>query len=222
MNDRHGVEVWESSVSTLFVHLPVTDSVSIDGERFLQSFRELLGGPSPFAGKEVLAAELFTLSHFDTSFRSRFLTLMTALESLLSLAPRSKSIQDFIDETQKRLKEWSVNETSPQEIDARESLASGLRGLKNQSIGQAGSTLAGDLLGNRTYMDKSAPKFFSFIYKIRSKIVHSGEASDADLDLLYVANVTSQFVADLLWELMDRRNGKPTTFERPTLSMPSR
>lgn len=216
MNDRHGVEVWESAVSTLFVDLPMINSALIGGERFLQSFRELLGGPSPFAGKEALAAELFTLSHFDTSFRSRFLTLMTALESLLSPAPRSKSMLDFIDETQKRLKEWPVNEKSPQEIDARNLLASGLHGLKKASIGQAGSTLAGDLLGSRTYMDKSAAEFFSFIYKIRSKIVHSGKASDANLDLLHVANVTSQFVADLLWELMDRRSGKPTAFERPT------
>ncbi len=210
-NDVHGIDVWAASGKTAFIRMDVSSSLTIGGDQFLSLMKEILAAPSPLSGNEGLSAELFALSHFDSSPRSRFLTLMTAIEALLTAAPRPDEAQAFVEETVARVKDLACDSAT------KEALRSSLQWLKSESIGQTGRKLAEELLGEQTYLDRVAKKFFAYIYGVRSEIMHSGRPADSAEDMLLLANTTATFVGDLLWELMDRRAGQLTTAERPTV-----
>lgn len=191
-NDRLGIDVYEIQDGLLFAAVSFDAAVGKNADTFVEQFREVLTKAVELSEKQRLAAELYSLSFFDMSFRSRFITLVTAVEALLDPTIRSGAIQAFIEDVKTRLDTLSADDGTKQ------SMISSLERLKYDSIGQAGRALSDTLLGDWEYAGLKAGKFFSHCYKLRSQIVHNGEPDDPTTDLLQESNSCQAFVADLL------------------------
>lgn len=214
--DVHGVDVFEllpDGGPPLFAHVSTNAGVKIGGDTLLRMIRDSLADPPPFDGQEGLAAEISALGRFIPSFRARFLTLMSGIEALIEAAPRSRRLVKLIGGIQKRVRSLAE---STADGPTRQALASSLEYLKRESIGQGGKRLATEV-ADKEYLGKPAARFFAYIYALRSQILHAGKTSDPDVDLLEVANATSEFLADILRQRIERRTGRcdevPTTIE---------
>jgi hypothetical protein len=159
---------------------------------FEQAFLAAVEAKPQLTDREKLAYSLFNASFFRESADSRFLLLMMAVEALLDPAPRS--------DTERAHVEWLIQSTrdAALSVEARNSMAGALRWLLNESISQAGRRLSADRLGNRTYMDMPASRFFSYCYGLRSALVH-GSTPYPTFDTVSIAvGKLEVFVSDLL------------------------
>ncbi len=190
-NDRLGIDIYEIQEGLLFASVSLDAAVSKSAETFVAEFRHGITKPLNLSEKQRLSAELYGLSFFDMSFRSRFITLVTAVEALLDPATRSGNVQPFVDDVKDTLSDLDIDGGT------KLSMTSSLERMKYDSIGQAGRSLADALLGDREYAGVKPGKFFNRCYKLRSEIVHRG-ASDPSVDLLQESNALQAFVADLL------------------------
>jgi len=191
-NDRLGIDVYESQEGLLFASVSIDAALGKNPESFIEQFRQGMTTPIPLSDKQRLAAELYGLSFFDMSFRSRFITLVTAVEALLDAPIRSQEIQSFINDAKTRADSLATDDATKQ------SMTSSLERIKYNSIGQTGRETAERLVAGREYDGLLAGKFFTHCYKLRSEIVHTGKPSDPTIDLLQVSNACQAFVADLL------------------------
>ena len=190
--DRLGIDVYESQEGLLFVSREMNLGIGKNVNTFVEHMRQTLSAPLGLSQKEMLAAELYSVSFFDGSFRSRFITLVTAIEALLELPLRSNEIQAFVTETKAKTNKLDADDW------IKQALKSNLEWLRYDSISQTGRALSEHLLGDREYDGLKAARFFSHCYSIRSEIVHKGKISDITIDLLQLSNTLQTFVADLL------------------------
>jgi hypothetical protein len=161
-------------------------------EAFVQQVAADIAAPVALTSKQELAGELFGVSFFDQSERSRFITLVTALEALFEPAPRHPDVQLFIDEMIANVRRSDFDSATKQ------SICGSMEWLKSESIGQTGRALATRLLAGKSYGERSPSAFFTFCYELRSSIVHRGKLPEGVADLLPVLSMTLQFVGDLL------------------------
>ena len=125
----------------------------------------------PLTKKQVLAAQLYNQSHFHSFDAVQFLTLISAVECLVKPSSRSPAAVQLI-ERMIQLDKTSLNE------EEAESLNSGLRNLKSESIGSTCRALV------RKHCGDSDAKAFKRMYDIRSKLLHNGEPpSGTDFDV---------------------------------------
>jgi hypothetical protein len=192
-NDVQGIDVYPDDGDIVFVRVDFKASVAKDVATFVAELRELLRSDTwQLSNKQRVGAELFCASFFDAVFRSRFITLVTAVEALLDPDPRSATVQGLIDGAVA-----AANLADLPNPD-RDSLLGGLTRLRSESIGRAGRRLADALLAGRTYDALTPGAFFARCYRIRSQTVHTGAPEDPEVDFLALANVCQQFVGDLL------------------------
>jgi Apea-like HEPN len=138
-----------------------------------------------------LAAEIYASSFFDISARSRFITLVTAVETLLEPAQRAQEVQELVSRFETLTRDSDIKKAT------RDSILGSLQWLRQDSIGQAGRALARRLLSNEEFDGQPAEKFFARCYDRRSLLVHRGTTDD-DVDILQTANAMENFVARLL------------------------
>jgi len=167
LNDEYGLMLYESEPSPRFVTFNVKGLRGVSQSHFEQVFVKAIGKAKHPNPKKMLALDLFNASFFQRSADSRFLVLVMAIEALLAPTHRSRNavahIEAMIAATEEsRL--LSNNEKS--------SLTDSLKWLKYESINQSGRNLASSRLGERRYMGKKGPAFFSHCYRIRSRLVH--------------------------------------------------
>jgi hypothetical protein len=190
--DRLGIDVYESEEGLRFVSQDMNLEILKNVDTFIEHMRQTLSAPLGLSEKQMLAAELYSVSFFDGSFRSRFITLVTAIEALLEPPLRSNEIQGFVKETKTKANELVADAL------IKQALISNLERLRYDSIGQTGRALAERLLGDKEYEGLKAGRFFSLCYSVRSEIVHNGKIPDPASDLLRLSNSLQTFVADLL------------------------
>ncbi|EKD40207.1 MAG: hypothetical protein ACD_75C00141G0002 [uncultured bacterium] len=190
--DLQGIDVYPAEGDTVFVRAEADVSIGKSIEGFIANLREIRSLSWHLTEKQRIAAELFSASFFDRVFRSRFITLVTAVEALLEPARRCIEVQTIID--QARASAEALSKANP----ARQSLISGLERLREESIGQAGRQLADCLLKDKSYDDMPPGRFFARCYTIRSQTVHNGVPEDPSVDFLTLGNSCQQFVGDLL------------------------
>lgn len=195
-NDRLGIDVYESNRDLLFASREVTMALGKHVDTFVEQVCQQIDQPIPLNEKQIVAAELFSASFFDVPFRSRFITLVTAIEALLVPQRRSDALQSFIDGTKQDLEGRKIDEAT------KKVLMGSLERLRSDSIGQTGKSLCQRLLPDKEYDGRSAGKFFKYCYDLRSEIVHSGKPKDA-VDLLRLSNACQAFVGDLLLASFD-------------------
>jgi hypothetical protein len=202
-NDIHGLDVFPSDPSPVFVSFGATGKLRKSGQGFLDQLAALIHAQGPISEKQSLSLELFALSYFETSHRARFLTLVTCVEALLEPAPRSHVAQEFVTKTQDEVEQLNLDAAT------KKSMRSSLEWLKSESIGQSGRALVERHLGSAQYDNVEAKRFFSRCYGVRSEILHNGSPSDAKLDLLDMTNTLQDLVRDLLLKLVGGLDASP-------------
>jgi hypothetical protein len=190
-NDALGIDVFEPLEKLRFVHCSVTAEVEKYPPNLVSAFTREYSNKKHATEKQILACEIYASSFFDIGQRSRFITLVTAVEALLEPAKRPDSVQSLVDELAAKTQEADVDQAT------KTSIGGSLQKLRYESIGQAGRALATSLLGDKLYGGKSASTFFRSCYDLRSAIVHTGTAGH-DADVWQLASAMEEFVAHLL------------------------
>lgn len=187
----HGVDVYEKLEGQIFVDINLSPGLKIGAERTLSWLGKWYTEDPAIAPRVELAAELYCAAHFDSPFRSRFITLMTAIEALLEHKPRAAEVIALVELLESSVQNARISS------DERQSILGTLVWLRTESIGQAGRRLAEQLLVGNVYSGMSPGKYFRHCYELRSAIVHTGRVPKG-VDLLDVTNELHRFVGDLL------------------------
>lgn len=187
----NGLDIFEKIEGRRFIQADVTAQLDMDGLGTASTIQRWYADSRVLTDKQALAAELYCASGFDKRFRSKFLTLMTAIEALLDHKPRSDAVLSIVKES-----EVAVDSSELPHRD-KKSLLGSLSWLHTESIGQAGRRTANELLEGCTYGDNSPGKYFTECYELRSKIVHTGHVPK-EIELQQVATELYRFVGDLL------------------------
>lgn len=191
-NDVHGVDVYEHKDNMMFVRMAATALLGKDSAIFKSQFIEIYTQRISLTDKQKLASELFCASYFDVSFRSRLITLVTAIEAMLDPAERTNQDKDIIISMEELVSSSSLS------AETKESLLSSLQWLKYESIRQAGRNLAVRFLGDQEYAGMTAPRFFNHCYDLRSQILHDGKPKNETIDLSNITNILQGFVSNVL------------------------
>lgn len=107
-NDLHGIDVYEHREDLMFVGMHAQATLGKSPPAFVEQIAAVFQDPVTLTEKQVLAAELYCASFFDVSFRSRLITLVTAVEALLEPSPGPKTLRRLSP----RWSQWFVEETS--------------------------------------------------------------------------------------------------------------
>jgi hypothetical protein len=191
-NDLHGIDVYEHTENLKFVSFNAEAKVGKNPNKLIDTFKREYKNNRLFTEKQLLAGEIYTSSFFDVSSRSRFITLVTAVEALLERPKRSDDVESLVEELKGKTQQSMVDETT------KTSIIGGLEDLKNQSIGQAGRELSNQLLPNDLFDGQASADFFGRCYGLRSQILHHGTILDKREDIWHLANVMEAFVNKLL------------------------
>jgi len=191
-SDIHGIDVYEHIEELKFISFNAKAEVGKHPDKLIDTFgREYLNN-RPFTEKQLLASEIYANSFFDISARSRFVTLVTAIEALLEPLKRSDDVEELLEEFKDKIRQSTVDETT------RNSIIGSLGNLTHQSISQAGRLLANRLLPKEVFNDQASGDFFSRAYDLRSRLLHDGAIKKEDGDIWNLANVMEAFVHKLL------------------------
>lgn len=196
-SDIHGIDTYERTPGLRFVD--VCGKVEF-GKAIAGFSTELLVPPKPMSKKQELAAEIFATSYFDKFPRSRFLSLMVAIESLLEQSQRNAEAQLVVDSLQITV------EQSPLDTVTKESMKGAIKWLRKESIRQSGQRIATGLLNSHLYDGMLPARFFQHIYDKRCKLVHDGVAP---IRLLTLVNTTADFAGDLIQASIDHEQLPP-------------
>jgi hypothetical protein len=143
--DVHGIDVYEHVDGLMFAALDAEASIGKAAAAFVEQVAAVITTPVPLSAKQELAGEILSASYFDASDRSRFVTLITAVEALLDPQPRPAAAQQVVAKMMQIVEEGIVDDGT------RAAMSGSLQWLKRESIGQAGRALADRLLLGRVY-----------------------------------------------------------------------
>jgi hypothetical protein len=190
--DVHGIDVYEHADGLVFAALNAEASIGKASAAFVEQVAAAIATPLHLSAKQELAGEILSASYFDASDRSRFVTLITAVEALLEPQSRPAAAQQMVAKMLQIVDEGGVDEAT------RAAMSGSLQWLKRESIGQAGRALADRLLDGRVYAAQPPGRFFTFCYELRSSILHLGKVPAAINDFPSVCAAAHAFVCDLL------------------------
>jgi hypothetical protein len=191
-NDIHGIDVYEQVEKLKFVQFNAKATVGKDPPALISTFQREFLNSRQLTEKQVLASEIYASSFFDVSSRSRFITLVTAVEALLEPLRRPDEVEVLVEGLRAKTRESGIDEPT------KESIIGSLGRLRHQSIGQAGRMLADRLIPKGFFDGQSSADFFTRCYDLRSQILHRGTTGDDSVDIWHLANVMENFVAELL------------------------
>jgi len=191
-NDIHGIDVYEHVGELKFVRVHGKAELSKHPRGLTETFQREYLHTRHLTEKQVLGCEIYASSFFDVSPRSRFITLVTAVEALLEPLERSNEAEALIEEFKARTRQSTMDKST------RDSIVGSLERLRHQSIRQAGCALVGSLIPDELFDGQSSADFFSRCYELRSQILHRGKIEDTSVDVLHLANIMEGFVARLL------------------------
>ena len=209
-NDIHGIDVYEHVERRLFVRAEANAELSKSPPTLIGTFQSEYLNSRRLTEKQVVAGEIYASSFFDVSPRSRFITLVTAVEALLAPLERSNEAQSLVAEFETATRRSTIDR------DTKESIIGSLQRLRCQSIGQAGRALARRLVPNELFDGQSSANFFTRCYDLRSQILHHGGIAQESVDILHLANVAETFVARLLLASLNNGGQQGTTSDPGT------
>jgi hypothetical protein len=190
-NDLHGIDVYEHQDPLKLVYSDGKAVARKHPDRLLASFSEELERPRSMTIKQALACEIYCSSWFDVNHKSRFITLVTAIEALIDQERHPENVHTFVAATCDLLEITTI----PASIKA--SLRGSLERMRRESISQAGRRLAAALLPDISIDNLSASACFAKLYNLRSQLVHDG-APGKDEEIRLACNTAEEFVAKLL------------------------
>lgn len=188
----HGIDVHEHIDGLVFVALNAELSVGKAAQAFVEQVAGAIRTRVVMSAKQELAGEILSASYFEVSDRSRFITLMSAVEALLDPQLRPPPAQELVARLIEIVNKGRLDEAT------RAAMLGSLQWLKQESIRQAGRALATRLLPDRIYLEQPPGRFFTFCYDLRSSILHRGTVPAAVGDFSSVCAAAHEFVCDLL------------------------
>lgn len=206
-NEIHGIDIYEHAENLKFVSTDAKATVGKHAPRLVDIFRHEYLQSHHFTEKQLLASEIYTSSFFDVSPRSRFITLVTAIEALLDPLKRPEGVESLVEEYKVKAKQLKIADSE------RNSIINGLDRLKYQSIGQAGRTLTRRLIPNEIFNGYKSVDFFTRSYDLRSQLLHDGKIADSRVDILQFANAMASFVPQLLIASLNNDTSQDSTVE---------
>ena len=193
IDEVHGLDVYDARKQTSVIK-GSSPSIILENSAtdLIKDIQSLFSTSVRLNDKDLLAFELYGASGFEKSSRSKFLTLMLAIESMMEQKKRSPKIVRAIKDLIKSLNAMDLNG------DEIESIKGSIGDLENESISKSGENLARSFLGSKKYNEVEAPKFFRYCYKIRSNLVHHGEPKIPDHEFSGLVATLEIFVHDIL------------------------
>ena len=189
----HGLAVYPEDPKPLIASVRAEGTVKPNWERDLQELlSDLYESDLSLGSRTSLACSLYGTAQSANSPRATFLSLMSAIESLLKPDKRSDRAVSLVDGFIERVKSSCLEESE------RDSLSDTLKWLKQDSITRTGVQLVEEHLGEAEYDGMRAPHFFRQCYGIRSELLHEGEPEDESVDVSRLANGLDEMVSDLL------------------------
>lgn len=188
LNDVHGVIAYEEDIPIIFGSLNATILIGNPSNRFTEVLTKAYIENPELTLKQTLALELYGMSHFESSLRARFLTLVSAIESLVQRNLRPKEVQDFLVEIR------NLTQTSKLSDPEKQSLLKALNELSFNST----TRLCKQLLKRyQKSLRRDAIDFLRECYDIRSRILHDGQQPQG-VDLGTKVPELDKFVSQLL------------------------
>ena len=177
----HGLSVFPDDLP------PVTMSVEGRGvidPKTIQEFGiellSLIDRGIKLSPKNQLSLELYNSSHHEKSIRSKFLTLFSAVESLVELEERQDDAQQLVNSLKKVVAESLIDQSK------KNSIRGTLNKLSKISTRQGLKQLSQKFLHDHYYAEISAEDFIEKCCNIRNQLVHHGCTSeDINLPLIY-------------------------------------
>lgn len=192
LNDVHGLMVYARAPRPKFATFHANLLRGANLEKFVQAFKSAAAARSQLDERERLAYSLFNSSFFQPTADSRFLLLVMSVEALIEPADRSAEARSHVDALIAATKSAAIPESE------RESMLGSLSWLRKESINQAGRHLASTRLAGRAYKGKSAADFFTYVYQLRSSLVHGSIPSPTFEQVSAAAAPLEVFVSELL------------------------
>jgi len=189
LNDIHGLVVFPDDMPVKLVRVfSAKVTVSRPSEKFTEALIHGYELAPSLDQKIILALEMYSASHFESSFRARFLTLVTAVEVLADQEELDEEVRLHIDNLIKETKRSIIP-------SGKEELLSRLGQLKRESITSACKGLV-----TRYLDDKSAFQFTNY-YRIRGDILHDGvipEGGDLGSEVPKLDKMISQLLLAII------------------------
>ena len=193
INEVHGLDVYDASKKTQIVK---ASSPSIILQNYatdlINDIQSLFNVSASLNEKDLLAFELYGASGFEKSSKSRFLTLMLSLESMIEQKKRPTKIINVIKDLLKSIDSMDL------ESDEMQSIKNGISMLKKESISKSGQYLSAKFLDSKKYNELDPSDFFLYCYKIRSNLVHNGTPKIPEHEFSSLTATLEVFVHDIL------------------------
>jgi len=162
--DPHGLIVYPDNPNLKFMSISATATVSSPIDRFKERFSKYFVLDTEIDESQTLGLELYSLSHFETSVRARFVTLISAIESTVQPTERSKAAQVLLDSFIEQIQGSALEEIE------KKTLINALGNLKTQSITTACRVFV------ETYGEKDDVTIWQECHATRHKLLHAGKA----------------------------------------------
>ena len=196
IEDVHGLSVYSEEHPTRVLSFSSSGIVQPwTASQFINTIKSLSSSKLELTEKELLCLELYGASHFESSVRATFLTLVLAIESLLEPEKRGKEATKHVDLLIKLTNEYCRLSSAE-----KSSIKGSLQWLYQDSISQSLKKLASTYLSHKEYCGLSSQKFISKCYEFRSNLVHSGKLKDKKENLSVYTSQLNVFLSDLLQE----------------------
>lgn len=192
LNNVHGLTAFKSEPIPTFISQNMQGIRGVSIETFMAAIVESVAQDPLISEDELLAYNLFNLSFFQSITNIRFLLLVMAVEALSKPTSRSADSLNHIDGLIKQ------TDSSLLKADEKDSILNSLCWLKKEPIDQAGRRLITNRLENRIYEEKPAVEFFTYCYKLRSKLVHGNLPSFNSSEVSKIVQSLEMLVSDLL------------------------
>lgn len=192
LNNVHGLMVYPTEPRPQFAFFKANMLRGASKASFLQAFAATRIVKPAIDERERLAFSLFNASFFQPTPDSRFLLLVMAIEALIVPAHRSTESKNHVKSL------ISATKTAMIPVEERESMLGALRWLQKESINQAGRRLVENRLGIRQYDGRSASDFFTYVYQMRSNLVHGNIPYPTFEMVAAAAAALEVFVSDFL------------------------
>ena len=207
IDEVHGLDVYDARKQTSVIK-GSSPSIILENSAtdLIKDIQSLFSTSAHLNDKDLLAFELYGASGFEKSSRSRFLTLILAIESMIEQKEKSPIIVKALEDFKKSLAEMDLNRNEIKSInggipklkDEIKSVNGGIDNLKKESISKSGGNLSRTLLGSRKYKGREPSKFFGYCYKIRNNLVHYGKPKIPDHEFSGLVATLEIFVHDIL------------------------
>ena len=185
LDDIHGLMTYSEELPVNVISLSASGILSMSPKIFIDEFIRIFSLNPELSEKQTLALELYNMSHFESSSRARFVTLVSAIEALSMKRIRSESELKHIDILIQLTKKSGLKKS------ALDSLINALNNLRDESISKACRNQIRSCLG------KEAMEQFQIFYNVRSTILHSGKIPE-DFEMGSGVGKLDKMVSDLL------------------------